>query len=266
MRLFIRAAAGVLLLLATVAGATAASVPGLATYKAARTEFDTLMATAQAEGTMPRLSDAKTASLLRTLSDVRGVLGELTVQKAELSELMDVCANNTPMTAYMMKGVNQTIAPDSDAEKVAEAVARLTEKNIFTYQDELFPLMAFNIHCIARTIPAMTDFAQTLSGEAMTESRKFALVRFQHSVLSTYMGAMLIFKDEAISPANRKILLDALADTANIYAGALQKELRQPIVTLTDGLRSKVGPDLQAWLERINAAMRREDCTGLCQL
>ena len=79
------------------------------------------------------------------------------------------------------------------------------------------------------------------------------------------MGAMLIFKDENISLRNRTVILDALADTANIYAGMLQPEQRQPLVILSEGLRPKVNPSLQEWLDRIHAAMSRSDCVGLCQ-
>ena len=265
MKFVVSAVFGLVFTLSTLSGAGAASSPGWQRYLAARTTFEQMIADARSKVEMPRLSDPTAAGLLAVLSDARGTLGSRTYDKNDLAGLAEVCSANSPMTAYMMFGVSNQVEPNTEAEDVAKKIAETTEKNMHTFQDELFPLLAFNIHCVARTIPAMTDFVLSQSGEAMPPARQNALARFRLSALSVYMGAMLIFKDENISLRNRTVILDALADTANIYAGMLQPEQRQPLVILSEGLRPKVNPSLQEWLDRIHAAMSRSDCVGLCQ-
>lgn len=248
-----------------VSPVSAASPPGLETYRQARSAFDALVKSSEAKGQMPRLSDPVARSLLRVLSDVDGVLGTAEFGKDDLADLAEVCDNNTPMTAYMIFGVNKQITPDTMADDVTRVVTETAEKNIYLYQDELFPLMAFNIHCVARSIPALTDFVVSLPESQMTPSRQHSLLRSRLNALSVYMGAMLIFRDQNIAPHNRTIVLDALADTADIYAGMLQQNQRQSIVTLAEGLRSKVDVSLHAWLERISSAMKQSRCEGLCR-
>ena len=245
--------------------ASAAPPPGLEEYRRAQGAFDALVKSSGAKGGMPRLSDPAAAPLLRVLSDVDGVLGDTPYGKDDLTDLMDVCGNNTPMTAYMMFGVNRKVTPNTTADDVTRVVTEATEKNMHRYQDELFPLMAFNIHCVARSIPALTDFVASLPESQMTQSRQHSLARSRLNAISVYMGAMLIFRDQNIASRNRTIILDALADTADVYAGMLQQNQRQSIASLAEGLRSKVDASLYAWLDRISSAMKRSDCEGLCR-
>lgn len=243
----------------------AASPPGLERYRQARSAFDALVKSSEAKAQMPRLSDPVARPLLQALSDVDGILGRAEYDKDDLAELAEVCDSNTAMTAYMIFGVNKEITPNTMADDVTRVVTETAEKNMYLYQDELFPLMAFNIHCVARSIPPLTDFIVSLPESQMTPSRQHSLVRSRLNALSVYMGAMLIFRDQNITPHNRTIILDALADTAEVYAGMLQQNQRESIVTLAEGLRSRVDVSLHAWLEHISSAMKQSRCEGLCR-
>jgi hypothetical protein len=246
----------------------AESSPELAAYLKTADQFAELAKEAKARGTVPRRDDPKAAALLNILSDSQRTFGTRTYGKDDLKTLVDVCgAANKAVVVYSLAGLEALKdANATDQMALAAKIRALMIANSHTYQDEMVPLIVFSTHCMARTIPAMTTFMQELPPAQMTDVRRAGLAQTRTGIIQIVLGGIGSQVEMGISEANRRAMLNAVA--GNIAAITQALTLPQRANLLQTSLRVEVSApaEVHDTFDLINAALKDNQCKGLCAL
>lgn len=261
-------AAWLALALVMAAPATAGAPPGAQAYLAAAAQFDRLAGGKVGDEHVPTLTEPGVAALLRTLSDAKGTLGNQRYGAADLGTLMPVCdkANEVAMR-YTLAGLVRLKAQVQAGRPIPELagqMAVLMGQNTLKYQDEVMPVTAFSTRCMAASLPALTAFSATLKPADITDVRRAGLKQLRLGAAQLVLGAVKSAAEPSVHPANQRLLLDAVADGAEVFAEALQADQRAGVLAAVRELRAGVPDALKPRVDEVVAAMGREGCTGLC--
>jgi hypothetical protein len=139
------------------------------------------------------------------------------------------------------------------------------QRNTEIFQDEIAISLPFTVRCFATQMPLLTEFAESLHPEDLTEIRKSGIRKVRDGTMTIYQGALTIAGQGGITQANKLILLDALAETASTFAKPLAANQRQLIAKAVDSVLPSTMDAFRDHLLKIQKAMSNADCTGLCK-
>jgi hypothetical protein len=240
---------------------------GMDAYFDAYSEFDQMLAeTSMATPPgMPGVIEPKAALMIATLSDSERFLVKPDFRLEHLDVLMDMCGKaNRATMSYLLFDLKSHVDVKADPVTVASQTARVMERNIYMFQNELESLQPFNIRCMARLIPLLTEFASNLKPEERTDIRRAGVQQTQNGAFSTICGVILIAGNESLTESYRMANLQAVADSSSQFATALPISERKKILALIISLQMVTPPFAKEHLAMISAAMSDADCTGLC--
>jgi hypothetical protein len=246
----------------------AATPPGGQAFMEAANQFEQLAQVSSTQGTMPRLSDPKAAAVLRTLSNSPAALGTQTYDIHDVNGLLPVCRKGLEvMGAYMTSGVQQLKDKEgSDSQILPAKIKALGRTNLGVYQDELVPVVAFNIQCMARLLSAETTFFLKSPAQQITPPEKAEAL-----ATSKLFGRLMpLFLDlgsnPAFRPPNQRLILNALGNNADAYAQVLRIDQRAQMLKTALAARQRSPIILQPQFDPVISAMRNTRCIGVCAL
>lgn len=265
---------GMALVLFTLSSVSAAPPPGLEKYMQAQAAFRQMMDDAKAgKGEVPRLSDPKAAEVLRTLSDVDGVLGTQTYEWADFFSLFNMCKSGLAYS-YISIGAPPYPRPragmEPETSEVREERMETGKRNLALYQDEITPLAIFSLACQSRLFPFFDEMASRFGqrkASPFSHMSPFArLMGFQAMVFANFMTFTIVINqpEMGVRSENRLRLLKAGAMLADNYAGSLSEGHRKNAIEEAEKLRPTLEATAQTDLDIIIKAMQRTECEGLC--
>jgi len=236
-------------------------------YLAAGKEFEKIIVEKTAQGSMPRLGDKGVAELIGTLSDSQRFLNSTTYQTADLMTLINMCTKtNVISKSYTLFDAKSYLKQGDDQAVIAQQLAKLMGTNILSYQNELEQLYPFMIRCFATAMPLLSDFVATLKPEEFTEVRRGGLQQTRNGVLYIYNGHLQAINFPEIKKSFKEKTVQALAETAVVFATIIQPAARQQIVALANIAQKNASGEMINNLQKIIDAMSTTECTGLCKL
>ena len=149
---------------------------------------------------------------------------------------------------------------------VALQVARLGERNIRTFQNELEQLQPFLVRCMAKQIPVLTEFMLSLKPEEMTETRRAGLQKARNGLVNAYYNFLQMANSSELKESYRNKVLQAMAETAVQYSSILQLDARRKIFDIAKLGQANAPKTLRVYFKKIVNAMAEKSCEGLCRL
>lgn len=234
-------------------------------YVTALGELEAITLDAERQRTMPRITDPHVADVLRTLFDTR-ILSARKYETQDLDFLLKICGKaNEVNVFYVLFDAQSQIDSKDHPSDVSTKVQKLMQRNTEIFQDELSISLPFTIRCFATQMPLLTEFAESLPPEDLTETRKSGIRRVRDGIVNIYHGALTISGQHGITQANRFAMLDSMTETASVFSKQLTVNQRQLIAKAVDSaLPGTTGP-FHDHLLKIQKAMSTADCTGLCK-
>jgi len=217
-------------------------------------------------GAMPRLTDERAAALLATLSDNRRFLDGITFDDAQLPALMDVCDKaNRKVMSYMLFDLRNHVDKSMSAEALQQAVLRLEQRNVLTYQDELPELQPFEIRCMARQTPLLARFIERLKPEEITPVRLRGLEQGRKGIDGFFLGTLFSANDISLSEHYRVSMLKALAETASQFVPIMKQDEREKLELTAKAASNSAPESLKGYIETIAKNLAQSTCEGLCR-
>jgi hypothetical protein len=215
---------------------------------------------------LPRAKDPRMAGAFAVITDVKAVLKSRRFEVDDLGVVVDVCNKNVEiMVRYMLFDVKKRVDLENQLAASGQMMA-LMNQNMQTYQDEIAPLLAFGVQCPATVIPLLGTFVAKLPPGGFNEHRRQGLQKMRTGYLTTYLTGVRCFSKKnasAFTPANARRIVDALVETAPVYAGFLPLDARDQILAAANQARGASPKAAQA-IDKIARAMASRDCVDLC--
>lgn len=230
----------------------AASDTAVSRYQRAAARFTQLAEAAGRRGTVPRRTDPEVAALLDLLSDYRAAFGEGESSFEDLFSLLEAATG--AQSRYLNFGMTDPGVPRSNGQR---------DRNMAAFQDEAVPLVIFVTEGNGRLYALLADVL--LERAAAPEARQQFLMLRQLARFGLW-GPILMPTAEGLSPAHKLALLEAGARHADSFAQAMSLSDRQAVLARAREIRTQADPAYRAGLDRIIAALARQECVGLCAL
>jgi hypothetical protein len=235
-------------------------------YFAAAAQVSELLSRPDLES-LPRAKDPQMAAAFAIITDVKAVLKPRRFTVNDLGVLSDVCSKNLEiMMKYALFDPKRKVDPKSNELTGFLQMMAFMNENVRAYQDEIAPLLAFSLRCPAVLIPLLGTFIARLPPEDFNETRRRGLEKMRISYLTSYLTGLRCFTRDSsapFAPANARRVIDALVDTAPVYAGFLPLDARARILAAASQARAAT-PKAAPAIDKIVRAMARRDCVGLC--
>ncbi|AMM26302.1 hypothetical protein [Variovorax sp. PAMC 28711] len=233
----------------------AAGAQPLLTHAEAGRAFDALRASHP--DTMPRLAEAESSAVLRTLADAPRFLAADRFAPADLGALSDLCdRTRNATTAYIAFGAMQ------QGQLVPDVMAR----NALAWQDEIALLQGFTARCIALQVPLAETLVKQMGEAQASRLRLGGIERSQFALLQIYVVAAGNCPIEAPESSSYCGVLDVMAGLAPVHARALPMASRATVRGLLAPLLARAAGEQRRSLQQILDAMGSPRCTGLCLL
>ena len=212
-----------------------------------------------------RTPEAK--NLIQRLSDESRMLNGLPYAATNLGTIIDICeVVNRASVSLMLFDAKEQIDPKANPEQTSAALVPLMQRNILQFQNELKELQPFLLRCLAKQIPAISEFIASLKPEEITEVRRNGLARMRFGVLQVFGGAFNAVNDEQYKPDYRLALLSALAETADVFVTITQLSVRKQMADAAAESARRANPPYKAHLERVSVIFRDQSCGILCSI
>ena len=258
------------------ATAPVAAETELQAYLAARQTFESLNAEAAKAGDAPRLADPRVRDTLAILSNASGTFGSASFPLDDEAMQRDMCS--VPIRTafdYLQFGLEafademieeKRLSATSSRDAVGAVVDELGARNAVKFQDEVFPLLAFQQRCLAAEAPWLASFLEKLPPEQMTEVRRQGLRGFRGTVKQIAMNAVGLLANPLMHEDNRRLMLKSAARNLPALSEALspdeRAEVKREVEKLGANAPEAYQPDIAAILE----ALSNTQCEGLCRL
>lgn len=243
--------------------ATGALAGPLDDYFQASQQFDQWV---EKTGTMPRLTDERGAALIATLSDNRRFLDNGTFDDTQLPALMDLCDKaNRKVMSYVLFDLRSHVDKSMPLLVIQQAVLKVEQQNIQTYQNELSELQPFQIRCMARQMPLVTQYIEQLKPEQITPVRLSGLEQGRKGIEAVFLGALISASDTLLTEHYRASVLKALDDAAAQLVPVMKPDGRERVEVKANSAMSSAPPSLQDYIKGISDSLRQSTCAGLCK-
>ncbi|QEI07074.1 hypothetical protein FXN63_15425 [Pigmentiphaga aceris] len=221
---------------------------------------------AMKQGGMPRLSDPDAGPLIKRLSDHRQFLDGRTFTQAQLGDLISVCHSaNQISVAYALFDLDRRIDRKSQLPEVGHQAAAVMMQNTYTFQEELALIQPFLVRCMSKQLAPLLEMVEAISPEARARDPRMAKLRnMLDGIASNYTSLFEVMHDDRLSPAYKEAMLAALSDVADTVQAAMPVSARQQVLTEMDALDPAAKAPFAKHFDRIDVAMRKTVCEGLC--
>lgn len=245
-----------------------AAPPGKDDYLAAVARFKELAAVSNTRGEMPKRTDPQVATVMNTLSDTSAILGTQTYEMGDLNGLTNLCSEGTKIAeSYLSFGL-QGLKDDRSIEPRL-LQSRLREQasvNLVTYQDEVLPLLAFQLQCMGRAMSSANAYVSGLPAGKITARERQVL----HGWIPAFSGqiplAMGYLSVDGVSSENKTLILTTLAKNADAYAQILPIDQRDKVLAMVAASQQKSQESLRPRFDPLVGALRNRRCIGFCAL
>ncbi len=205
-------------------------------------------------GTLPRWFVPEDRALLEQMWSVPGVLGAAPYGAQDMPALINIRdRENVLLNSYLLFAPKPSEEPDR-------------KKNAIQFQDEIVRGEAFAAHLSAVMLTALGDFAAQIKPEQMTDQRREGLKQLRLDIVEQAQAAALVLRTPGLSLDNRKLLVDALADSADEIAAGSTRFDRDGFSAIATSVEATLSPAEKERMESFADAMDRQDCKGLCDL
>jgi hypothetical protein len=253
--------------------APAAAETEMDKYFAAGKRFEALQAEAAKKGALPRLSDPAVAETLAIISNKSGTFGSAAFPMNKEAMDRDVCGvANKVQAAYGMSLLGlealvkeKKVPPKDDPDSIANIMHELMNRNLITYQDEIFPLLAFGANCFSASLPLLIDFVAKLPSEQMTEIRRQGIVKGRNGVNELVTGAMAILLEPRYSEENKIIQLKSALRNLPVLSGMLTLKDRAQLIVNIEATLPTIPKAHQAEVAELAKVLSDQKCEGLCK-
>ncbi|WP_448101418.1 hypothetical protein [Luteibacter jiangsuensis] len=196
----------------------------------------------------PDISAPRVRSLLEKSANVAAVLGTPEQARNAARVLIGLCGKSVEATmVYSLAGL-YAVEPGSPGHDVAQATHALMNRNLETYQDIVVPLSAFSIQCAARTIPAVL-------GRTPGDQRKGGGEFMSQGFHKVVLAALAMLRDTDITPRNKLLYLNAVADSAPAMVSLMQPPERDAIRRAVESAMGSAKADAKPYLKAIDTAI-----------
>jgi hypothetical protein len=244
----------------------AAGAQDLDDYFTAVAKFEKLASNAALNRSMPRVSTPDVAAAIRTLSDHQRFLDAPRYRVSDMGTLLKVCDKaNALVMSYALFDLKSSVDVKAAPAMVSRMVVQGMERNLQIYQDELELLQPFLIRCLGKEVPLMTEFADGLKPQELTDIRRTGLKQGQDGMFRTVYGALQIASNSSFKESYRTGLLRAIADNARLFSSVLTVPVRQQVLALARSTTETAPQSLRKYLGKIADAMSEPSCVGLCK-
>lgn len=201
----------------------------------------------------PRWNNPSHADILARFWNTPATIGETPYTEEDAEFLIERFSHaNMVLKSYVFFTADSEKQPD------------ILENNL-KFQDEISRLTAYNFDLMAAQFEAMTDFAAKLPANEMNEARLDGMRMMQIGGVQMANGILYAARDPELRSENRSIILQALADNADIFAATMSPSRKKDImVTLNPVLPVLSGSDLEN-VKYFNAALEHGECNILCE-
>ncbi len=256
-----------IVLVSICAGVSTVAYPqDMTTYLDTSQAFERIVTDKIQSHRMPRIEDKNVAEMISTLSDSERFLDSIPYHLKDIDFLMKVCEKaNAAVMSYSLFDLKNNIDNKADPKVVALQVAELMERNIQSFQDELAQLQPFTVRCMAKQIPLITEFLQSLKPEEFTNVRREGVKKMREGMFGSYFGFLQITNNLSLKESYRANLLKAISETATLNSSILHLKERRQILDLVIAIKDKASDSMHSHLEKIAQAMSQTGCEGLCK-
>lgn len=239
----------------------------LAAYREAGSKLMSLVAEAERAPEKKGLESEEIDQLVALLSNEMRFLGTKPHSAKDLENLLELCdtANRTVMSLAMF-ALKGHVDPTASPQKIASQVAELMNKNVETFGRHLRYLQPFSIRCLARQVPAMTDFVTSLPPALFTDVRRKGLEKFRAGLAHVFVDVVASLGNPNCDEAYRLALLESLADSAPSFISTLPVPVRFQIRSLISPSPGTSKPVFGIGLLKIYHALEDKTCSGLCSI
>ena len=253
---FATAVALAILLLPAVAPGAAAGVPATAAASVddAFGKLDEKAGRSRVIGTLPRWFVPEDRALLERMWSVPTVLGAGPYGAPDMPALINIREKeNVLLNSYLLFSPKPSDEPDR-------------KRNAVQFQDEIVRGEAFAARLSAVMLTALADFAGRFKPDQMTDQRRDGLKQLRLDIVEQAQAAALTLRTPGLSLENRKLLVDALADSAVAIATGATRFDRDGFTAIATAVEPSLSPTEKERMEAFADAMDNQDCKGLCAL
>jgi hypothetical protein len=251
-------------------GANAIAAPSAAdlqSFNDAGARLLVLIADAEAARKVDALRTPEAKNLIQRLSDEGRMLSGPPYTATNLGTILEICeVVNKASVSLLLFEAKAQIDPKANPEQVNAALMPLMKGNSLQFQNELKELQPFLLRCLAKQIPAISQFMASLQPEEITEVRRNGLARMRLGVLQVFAGAFDAVNDAQYKADYRLALLSALAETADIFVTITQLSVRKQIADAAAESARGANSPFKVYLERVSVAFRDQSCGVLCSM
>lgn len=218
---------------------------------------------------LPRLSDSTAAPLFATLSDRQRFLEKPQFTMADVGPLIDMCNSITAITMGYLKA--PVVAAPSEPGGGTPPPAMLSPNatvmnNSVTYQDELVPLLDFQMRCLGQAIPFMETLASSAPPGALNSEAMAGLRQMRQGLQMTYMGLTTTGVQPGITDRSKTVLYDGIMSVTPNFAMSMDIPTRSQILLSMQTLKAALPEPYNAQIRRIMEQIAVAPCGRLCSL
>lgn len=216
--------------------------------------LDALARQTRAQGDLPRWSVPDHAKVLERFWNVKATLGAPPYRSSDVPALLPIGDRAGALyKTYLLFTSQPGTLPDTAA-------------NTAKYQDEVSRAAAYLLKVQAAELEAMADFVSTLPAAEMTAPRRAGLQQVRLGINEMVTSVILMVRSPGLNPANRDILLSALADNAAVMAASTPRADRAALVAQTEAILPALAGAEHEKALTFKSAFEHGECGVLCTL
>lgn len=163
------------------------------------------------------------------------------------------------------KIAEKRLTETSSRDDIGKVIDELGAINTVKFQDEVFPLLAFEQRCMAAEVPWMASFFEKLPPEQVTEIRLRGLRGMRGAVKRMALNAIGLLRNPAVREENRPVMLKSTVRNLPALSEALtpddRAEIKREVERLAADAPQAYQPDIAAILQTLS----NTQCEGLCR-
>lgn len=232
-----------------------AEVPasGTAELDKAAIEFVALWKQPEFKAAPPRISDQKVKQLFDAMLDHDKIIGTAPYTKQDIQPLLHVFSGYFTLSKVYIEHRNADGKAPAEGPEIA-------------YQNELAELAEGMIQTGGALSLALTDDAESKAPDAFTEQEKAQLAKYRLGISQVFSSAVSLIQNPEYSESNKAILAKALAENGIAFRDIILVEERGNIANAATQAVMYAPKTIEEDMNAFIAALRYEECTGLCAL
>lgn len=220
-------------------------------------QYDLLTRAAATANAPERMQSPATNALLAVIADQRRLLDDIQYTAQDLPELLVIC-DSAKRTQQALGALGMRTAQPAGPSAGPEQ-----------FLPQYTVVLPFVIRCAARLPPVLAAQLDALPGEQLPAQGRQGLATLREGMNNVYLSALIDLhkaaEDAPASAALRRALVEAMDETAPVYAGMLPLARREQIARQLDTSLQVAPAHLQEPLRRVLQAYRGTGCEGLCR-